>query len=176
MPQARAAMCDFPRDSVLRGSILDTADHIDAYGVPLSHADRSVTDVFYAIFAHRPYWLRLLLLARNAVASTVRLQTTPAAETLNPEIKAHHVVGGTIGGWSIYALTEAELVVGRDNPHMDFRLSISTPRDAAPRTAVVATLCKTHNAFGRTYLAAILPFHRRGVPMLIDNAIAAGRL
>ena len=34
----------------------------------------------------------------------------------------------------------------------------------------------THNAFGRAYLAAILPFHRFGVARLLTDAAAAGRL
>jgi hypothetical protein len=34
----------------------------------------------------------------------------------------------------------------------------------------------THNAFGRAYLATVLPFHRFGVARLLTDAAAAGRL
>jgi hypothetical protein len=34
----------------------------------------------------------------------------------------------------------------------------------------------THNAFGRAYLATILPFHRFGVAKLLGNASSAGRI
>lgn len=176
MTRPRAVACEVPPDGPLRAAFLDGADHVDAHRVPLSRDDATVTEIFYAIFAHRPYWLRLLLVARNAAAASLRLQTTPASETLAPQIKTQHAVGGTIGGWTIYTLGDTELVVGRDNPHMDFRLSISKSRDAAAPSAVVATACKSNNAVGRAYLASILPFHERGLRMLLDNAVAAGRL
>lgn len=171
-----AVACDFPPDSALNGGFVQSADHVDAFKVPLARHDRTVTDLFYGVFAHRPYWLRLLLAARNAIASVGGLETTPAAETLRPRTNAQHAVGDTIGGWRIFALSTSELVVGRDNAHMDFRLSVSKSSKANASALVVATVCRTNNAFGRRYLAAILPFHKRGVKMLLDNAVAAHRI
>lgn len=172
----KARSCTFPKDSALSGPFVDTADHVDAFTVPLSDPNRSLPDLFNGIFAHRPYWLRLLLVTRNVAAKACGLATTPIRETLRPSVNAAPRVGETIGGWNIYTLAASELVVGRDNPHMDFRVSISKANAAIDPAVIVGTVCKTKNAMGRTYLAAILPFHTRGLRLLLDNAVSAGRL
>ena len=58
--------------------------------------------------------------------------------------------------------------MGLDDRHLDFRLSVDVTRlDERRREVVATTLVKTHNRLGRTYLATILPFHRRIVPGLM---------
>ena len=172
-----ARPCTFPEESALNGSFREAADHVDAFTVTLSDPGRSLPDIFNGIFAHRPYWLRLLLVTRNVAAKACGLATTPIRETLRPRVNTTAPkVGDTIGGWNIYTLAARELIVGRDNPHMDFRVSISKTDVPSAPAVIVATVCKTKNAMGRTYLSAILPFHSRGLRLLLDNAVAAGRL
>ena len=65
---------------------------------------------------------------------------------------------------------------GRDNKHMDFRLSVLKTRDDGKTSVVVSTVCTVHNVFGRIYLFLIVPFHRSGVQSLMSNAVAANRL
>ena len=62
---------------------------------------------------------------------------------------ARYAVGEKIGPWPIFFLGAEELVAGRDNKHMDFRLSIMKVRDDSGPSVVVSTLCTVHNAFGR---------------------------
>ena len=66
-----------------------------------------------------------------------------------------------------------ELVAGRDNKHMDFRLSIRKVRDDSGLSVVVSTLCIVHNAFGRFYLAAVISFHTFGLRNLMARAVDA---
>ena len=55
--------------------------------------------------------------------------------------------------------------MGLDDRHLDFRLAVDvTALDERRREVVATTLVQTHNRLGRTYLAVILPFHRRIVP------------
>ncbi len=168
--------CPFPEESALNTSFAVSADHVDAFTAPLSDPGRSLPEIFHGIFAHRPYWLRAIFATRNMAAKACGLATTPLAETLRPSVTLQPKVGGTLGGWNVYTLDADELVVGRDNPHMDFRVSISKAGQGPSRSVIVATVCKTKNSFGKLYLAAILPFHERGLRLLIDNAVTAGRL
>jgi hypothetical protein len=85
-------------------------------------------------------------------------------------------VGDKIGVWPIFALTETELVAGRDNKHLDFRVSVLKETDGGTASVVVSTLCTVHNAFGKLYLFVIIPFHKWGVRRLMRRAIMAGRL
>jgi bifunctional pyridoxal-dependent enzyme with beta-cystathionase and maltose regulon repressor activities len=60
--------------------------------------------------------------------------------------------GEKIGPWPIVHLSENELVAGRNNKHLDFRLSVLKETSGAIPTAVVSTICTPHNAFGKVYL------------------------
>jgi hypothetical protein len=95
---------------------------------------------------------------------------------MNPQIKRCYKVGDKIGPWPIFGLTEDELVAGRDNKHLDFRLSVLRETNGGSESAVISTVCTTHNAFGKLYLFFIVPFHKWGVQRLISRAMAAGRL
>jgi hypothetical protein len=53
--------------------------------------------------------------------------------------------------WPIFFLGSDELVAGRDNKHMDFRLSIMKMHDGIRPSIVVSTLCMIHNKFGQLH-------------------------
>jgi hypothetical protein len=65
---------------------------------------------------------------------------------------------------------------GRNNNHIDFRLSVLKAIDGDAASVVVSTVCTAHNVFGKIYLFFIVPFHRKGVRSLMSNAVAAKRL
>ena len=73
-------------------------------------------------------------------------------------------------------MSDAELVGGRDDKHLDFRLSLLKQVDGDPASVVVSTVCVVHNNFGKRYLFFVVPFHRWGVQRLIARAISAGRM
>lgn len=61
--------CDVPSGSLLSREIIQQAYFRDSYGVPLRCKDLAIVDVFRSIFAHRPLWMKLLLIVRNRIAS-----------------------------------------------------------------------------------------------------------
>ena len=166
---------DVPRHSALGKDLIERADFRDAYRAPLSRSDLSVVDIFFGIFAHRPSWMNLLLIARNKVAGLAGLEVPTTLEIVNMEKKDRYFVGEKIGPWPIFFLGSDELVAGRDNKHMDFRLSIMKIHDDSPRV-IVSTLCMVHNRFGQHYLSAITPFHKVGLRSLMANAVDSRRL
>jgi Protein of unknown function (DUF2867) len=168
--------CDVPLASALDRSVTEAAYFRDAYRAPLSCADASVIDIFFSIFGHRPLWMKLLLIIRNKIASLCGLDAPTTAEIIHPDIKSRYQVGDKIGAWPIFFLSETELVAGRDNKHLDFRLSVLKVTDRETMSVVVSTICTVHNTFGKIYLFFIVPFHKWGVQWLISNAIKAGRL
>jgi hypothetical protein len=168
--------CETPQSSALdRGSIAAAYFH-DAYRAPLLVPRDSVIDIFFAIFGHHPKWMRLVLIARNAIASVCGLDTPTASEINHVERKAGYGVGDTIGVWPIFHLNDLELVAGRDNKHLDFRLSVLKEAGGTGANVVVSTVCTVHNGFGKLYLFLVVPFHRWGVRHLLSRAIAAGRI
>ena len=168
--------CDVPSGSMLSRELIERAYFRDSYRAPLSHGELGIVDIFYGIFAHHPLWMKLLLIVRNKVAVVAGVDAPTASEILHPEIKDSHSVGEKIGVWPIFSLSENEIVAGRNNKHMDFRLSVLKVPDGNRTSVVVSTICTVHNLSGKLYLFFVVPFHRYGVRKLMANALAARRL
>jgi hypothetical protein len=178
--------CDVPVASVLDRRMVEAAYFHDAYRAPLSQRRASIVDLFFGVLGHHPMWLKLILVVRNRIASVCGLDVPTVSEIMRPVVKSSYRVGDKIGPWPIFSLSETELVAGRDNKHLDFRLSVlkesnansddSGNHDGESASVVISTICTTHNIFGKVYLFFIIPFHKWGVRRLIANAIASGRL
>jgi Protein of unknown function (DUF2867) len=150
--------CDVPRHSALGKDLIERADFRDAYRAPLSRSDLSVVEIFFAIFARRPSWMNLMLIARNQASALAGLEVPTTAEIINMEKRDRYFVGEKIGPWPIFFLGSDELVAGRDNKHMDFRLSIMKMHDGIRPSIAVSTLCMINNKFGQYYLSSSFLF------------------
>lgn len=168
--------CDVPSGSMLSRELIERAYFRNSYRAPLSRSELGIADIFFGIFAHHPRWMTLLLIVRNKVACLAGLDAPTTSEILHVEIKDRYVVGERIGVWPIFSLSEDEVIAGRNNKHMDFRLSVLKVRDGDGTSVVVSTICMVHNLTGKLYLFFVVPFHRYGVRKLMANALAARRL
>ena len=86
--------CDVPRHSALGKDLIERADFRDAYRAPLSRSDLSVVEIFFAIFARRPGWMNLMLIARNKAAALAGFEVPTTAEIMNMEERERYFVGG----------------------------------------------------------------------------------
>lgn len=170
------ARCAFPSASVVDRGLIDSAYFQDSYRGPLSRPRANVTDIFLAIFAHHPIWMKLILIVRHRIVALFGLEVPAMSDVVHPTLRSDYRVGDTIGVWPIFALTNSELVAGRDNKHLDFRLSVLKELNGDEASVVVSTICIVHNWFGKAYLMLIVPFHKLGVQLLLSRAVAAGRM
>jgi hypothetical protein len=168
--------CELPAGSMLSREPMRHAYFRDSYRMPLRRRELGIVDIFFAIFAHHPLWMKLLLIVRNKVASLAGLDAPTASEILHVEIKDRYAVGEKIGVWPIFWLSENEIVAGRNNKHLDFRLSVLKVAEGDATSVVVSTTCSVHNLSGKLYLFFVTPFHRYGVRKLMANALAGRRL
>jgi hypothetical protein len=148
-------------------SLLPEADFADAFSIIVD--DPSVDAVTAATRAidRPPGWIAKLMRLRDAIVGPLGLRTGDD-ETLARMDR--------IGAFPVLSRTPERVVLGLDDKHLDFRLAIDVGAlDARRREIVATTLVQTHNWLGRTYLALILPFHRRIVPALMArNAAGQG--
>jgi Protein of unknown function (DUF2867) len=168
--------CDIPPGSVLGRDLIRNAYFHDAWRAPLSRAELGIVEIFFALFGHTPLWMKLLLIVRNAAARLAGLETPSVAEILKPEVRETYGVGEKIGPWPVFFRGENEIVAGRDNKHLDFRVSVLKTVDGEEGSVVISTICTVHNLAGKIYLFFIAPFHRSGVRSLMSNAVTAKRL
>jgi Protein of unknown function (DUF2867) len=168
--------CDVPSSSALDRDLIAISYFHDSYRMPLTRPELGIVDIFFALFGHEPLWMKLTLVARNAAARLAGLEAPTVAEIMAPEVRVKYSVGEKIGPWPIFFLGDHEIVAGRNNKHMDFRVSVLKAVDGDGPSVIVSTVCAVHNFFGKIYLFFIVPFHRKGVRLLMSNAVMAKRL
>lgn len=65
-----------------------------------------------------------------------------------------------------------ELIVGKDDPHMNFRISVMIQKSVGgPDLISVTTVVRCNTRRGRLYLGAIRPFHRYLVPSNLRRTV-----
>ena len=103
-----------------------------------------------AFSAAMPPWARGLMLLRDRLVSPLGLKTAQTASSVEP----FHV-GQQLGVFRVLHLGERDAVLGEDDRHLDFRVVLQCQAGRLQ----VSTLVRPHNWLGRTYLAAVTPFH-----------------
>ena len=66
--------------------------------------------------------------------------------------------------------SDDEVVLGEDDRHLDFRVSLLRSSDDGRSFLTVSTFVRMHNPLGRIYFAAIRPFHRAVVASTMGKA------
>ncbi|TJV38421.1 MAG: DUF2867 domain-containing protein [Mesorhizobium sp.] len=115
------------------------------------------------VLGRTPRWVDRLTRLRNLAVRPFGLKTG-AAPDAPPETR--------IGIFPLISQAHGKVVLGLDDRHLDFRILVEVNDLGAGRQEVAAsTIVKTHNLFGRTYLAIIMPFHRIIVPAMLAQVL-----
>lgn len=169
----RATPCQLPLTSRLRSS-LARIDYIDCYEVPLTRPDQSLVQLHAAALDHLPDVFKHLLVLRSILVKPMGIAGVSHSDLTKPiDTGKTYEIGDKVGRWTLYEQYPNELITGADDKHLDFRVSVLRESNAR---VVMSTAVMTHNAFGRAYLATILPFHKFGVARILTDASAAGRI
>lgn len=145
----------------------------DAFAIGLPPgASRDPEVLARFIVAHQPSWIGTLTHIRDLIVARFGLKTARQLATLAGDTRARR-----IGIFKIYSAGDTEIVLGEDDKHLDFRVSLlcfgaATPESGAELT--VSTVVHCHNALGRAYIAVIAPFHRRVILASLRRAAAIG--
>jgi hypothetical protein len=165
----------FPESSRLNGRLAEAQYH-DSYEAPLARPDLKMHEIYIALLGHLPWWARALIILRNAMVAPFGLHAESMSGVWRPALKDRYQPGDRIVRFRLYEQDEREIVAGRDDRHLDFRVSVLRAGEEGVEKVILSTLIVTHNAFGRMYLRLVLPFHRYGLRRLMAQAVAQGRI
>ncbi|MBA5687779.1 DUF2867 domain-containing protein [Duganella sp. LX47W] len=145
----------------------------DAYSIELPAGASTDPEVLARfIFSQQAPWIGYLMGIRDAVVGRIGLKTTGGLAALGADGKT-----GRLGIFKIYVTSPSEIIVGEDDKHLDFRLSVLCSHQPSPegkRYLTMSTVVHCHNRLGRLYILAIAPFHRLVVQSSLRSAARTG--
>lgn len=160
----------YPPDGALMGYFRD-GDFLDSQSVPLPHPAPDAAGLTIAIFFNMPLWARVLLGLRNLLMAPLGFKTGSESDIALPT--SEQINNCTYPGiFAVHSATPTEVILGTDDKHLDFRVSIR--KDEAADCVSLSTWVRPHNLFGRAYLAAVYPFHHLIVARCLSNAQKLG--
>ncbi len=154
-------------------TVYESPNLADAFAVRLPFGASDDPDVLWRfVMSQQPSWIGWLTNIRDAIVACFGLKTTKHLATLSGDAN-----GGRIAFFKIYSKSESEIILGEDDKHLDFRLSVLRSPDLSPTLGgqlTVSTIVRCHNFFGRAYIFIIAPFHRLVVKASLRRAAHIG--
>lgn len=144
-------------------TLLAGAQFMDAYRLDVDGRNLDARQAAMRMMARAPRWVDALLALRNILVTPLGLKTSGDAERPSR---------GIIGIFPVVSETPERLVAGFDDKHLDFRVVVEVATRGQQQSVTATTLVLTHNRLGRTYLSAIMPFHRRVVRAMLAQVAA----
>ena len=145
----------------------------DAYAVPLPEGTSTNPELLARfIFAQQSPWISGLMRVRDALVARFGLKTSGQLMKADGLASANR-----IGLFKIYNRSTHEIIMGEDDKHLDFRLSLLyqvRPSAVSSPRLILSTVVHCHNRLGRTYIFIIAPFHRLIVQSMLRRASRIG--
>ncbi|HEX2585104.1 MAG TPA: DUF2867 domain-containing protein [Steroidobacteraceae bacterium] len=142
----------------------------DAFAVQLPAGTSGDPDVLWRfVMMHQPSWIGWLTNIRDAIVACFGLKT---AKQLSGEASSER-----IAFFKVYSKSDTEVIVGEDDKHLDFRLSVLRTSGSSATLGdqlTVTTVVHCHNLLGRIYLFVIRPFHRQVIKASLRRAAVVG--
>ncbi|WP_284463678.1 DUF2867 domain-containing protein [Chryseobacterium sp.] len=166
---------ELPEKSVLSKE-KENFDYIDSFEGKLTDTGRriDITEVGKAFFTSGPKWGKKMFAFRNKVVSLFGLKTGTEAASVKASDDFTCEIGERIGLFKIFGKTNNEIILGEDDKHLDFRVSLLFDKDKGQKDAdflTISTTVKYHNWLGILYFLPVRPFHQLIVPAMLKNMI-----
>jgi hypothetical protein len=148
--------------AAIRASGLSHIDFSDGYSAQVDRNYVDAEQAARAVFADPPHAVQCLMALRNRIVAPFGLKASV-------DLRDRGL--GKIGVFPIISSANAEVVVGGDDNHLDFRIWISIQPGVTGSEVTISTLVKINNLLGRVYLFAIMPFHKHLSRSLLQLAV-----
>lgn len=167
------------KTSIPEGSVLfkeeKLFDYTDSFKGELNtKRNISTEEMGRAFFTSTPQWGKKMFAFRNSVVKMFGLKTgTGSSKPLSPDdFKLE--VGDQIGIFQIFDKTDREIIIGENDKHLDFRVSIfydNIQHGTENSFLTISTTVKYHNRMGMLYFIPVRPFHQLIVPVMLKKMI-----
>ncbi|WP_046745794.1 DUF2867 domain-containing protein [Kordia zhangzhouensis] len=163
-----------PKESILNNSNFEYVDSFQTiYHDPLNQI--SSKDIAIAFFNGTPKWTETLFSIRNKIVSIFGLKTPN--KTQDRERILHNFQckpGERIGLFKVYHTNANEVIMGEDDKHLNFRISLlkdSNADNVTEKKLTISTTVTFNNWFGKLYFLPVKPFHKLIVPKMLKGIV-----
>jgi len=165
------ALSAIPKGAIVTQGWDASVDYADCYRVRGAWlAGHSVDYLTAVAFSHVPRWVRFLERLRDRLVRCFGLQTGADVVPVLPDPGARYEPGADVVFFQVLARSEQELVLGEQDRHLDFRVSVLLEPDPGPTPSLsLTTVVHFHNVWGRLYFLPVRPFHRLIVRRLLAS-------
>jgi hypothetical protein len=126
---------------------------LDSYAVDgPSTQGKSMHELLQCVLTTQPVWIDMLLKLRDAVMRPFGIKTASPVDDMQP-------TGARIAFFSVLEEQANEIILGTDDRHLDFRVSLIRRISPDGEQLILTTVVQVHNLLGRAYIRAINPFH-----------------
>ena len=166
--------CSLPKHSVLYHTHFEYTDSFQ--GSFVDHENKiTVTDIGKYFFTSAPKWSEHLIELRNRLVSIFGLKTSRKPKNREAMLKNFTCEpNDKIGLFTVFHKDENEVVLGEDDKHLNFRISLykaESLRGKDTKSLTISTTVKFHNWLGRLYFMPVKPFHRLIVPRMLKGIL-----
>ena len=169
MRQPNVQKVDLPTKT-LAALAFPRIDYADAYRMRLPDgAPNDIDAVAHAALGTAPRWVTLLMRLRDWLVGMIGLKTSRQTAWRN---LGHNRLqaGDRLGVFKVFDRCADELLLGEDDRHLDFRLSVLISSDGSASWVVVSTVVRFNSWLGRAYFLPVQPLHKLIVPAMLRNA------
>lgn len=148
---------DLPKSSALWRHVRQ-GDFLDCYRATAVPLGLEMEEAVRTAIAYMPRWVRVLMDLRNRIVGPLGLKAGKHSRhvgvreesALDMNARGERIV------FTVRERLENEIILGEDDRHLDFRVSVYR----TPVAWYVATWVHPHAWYGWLYLYTILPFHK----------------
>ncbi len=156
----------FPEQSIL---FKTRYDYSDSYSGDLKNT-KTITpeNLGQAFFSSSPKWVGALFALRNKIVSVFGLKTGDSLQEISNNAFDK---GDYIGLFKVIDKNNNELVLGEDDKHLDFRVSLFVDSKTQNKKLIITTTVIFNNWFGKLYFFPVKPFHKFIVQSMLKKTI-----
>jgi hypothetical protein len=145
-------------------------DYADAYRMRLPDgAPNNLDAVARTVLGTAPGWVDLLMRLRDRLVGIIGLKT--ARRLARRDLGQHTLqVGDRLGIFRVFERAGEEVLLGEDDRHLDFRVSVLVHNDGSADWVIASTVVRFNSWLGRAYFLPVRPFHKLIVPAMLRNA------
>jgi hypothetical protein len=150
---------------------LPQIDFADAFQCQLpENQSQNIDSVTRAIFLTMPQWVAQLLELRNAIVRPFGLKTS--IDAVPSSDRGELQPGTAVGVFEVLdRRLNDEIMLGEDDNHLDYRVSIQLEREDKKCWVVVSTAVKFNNWLGRAYFVPVRSVHKIVVPAMMKHGL-----